>query len=126
MMQWLLDENLPKDLVDWLRERGDDVLDVADSPYRGWSDRDLWELAGKQARLVMTRDLGFLHWPVRPTPLGVVMVRAPEAWRAPSIVHMVATQLATLSGEQLVGRITVVEPGGLRQRPVPARPNRHD
>jgi len=118
-MLWLLDENLPKALVDWLRDRGDDVLDVADSPCRGWSDRDLWQLAGQQGRVVMTRDLGFLHWPVRPTPLGIVMVRAPDEWRVPSIVRMVVKELQDLVPGELIGQITVVEPGGVRQRPVP-------
>jgi len=121
-MRWLLDENLPKDLIAWLRARGDEVLDVAESPYRGWSDRDLWALAGEQGRLVITRDLGFLHWPVRPPPLGVVMVRAPDSWQAPSITGMVARELERVATGTLAGTVTVVEPGGVRQRRFPAGP----
>jgi len=115
-MYWLLDENLPKDLIDWPRARGDDPLDVADSPHRGGSDRNLWALAGRQSRLVITRDLGFIHWPVQPAPLGVVMVRVPNSWRAPSIVRMVTDHLRSSSDEPLPGHITVLEPGGIRQR----------
>ena len=102
-MRWLVDENLPKDLADWLRDRGDDVLDVADSPYRGWPDPELWQLAGHEGRIVITRDLGFLHWPVRPTPPGIVMVRVPDAWRVPSIVRMVVEELRSLVATELIG-----------------------
>jgi predicted nuclease of predicted toxin-antitoxin system len=118
-MRWLVDENLPKDIVTWLRSRDDDVLDVADSPDRGSSDRDLWQLAGNEGRTIITRDLGFLHWPLRPTPPGIVMVRVPEAWRVPSIVRMVAAELGSLEVDELIGHVTVVEPGGIRQHPVP-------
>jgi hypothetical protein len=37
-MQWLVDEGLPKIFIEWLRQRGNDVLDIASSEWRGEGD----------------------------------------------------------------------------------------
>ncbi|MBI3988873.1 MAG: DUF5615 family PIN-like protein [candidate division NC10 bacterium] len=77
-MRWLIDEGLPKALIEWLTERGDDVLDIADSPLRGADDTVLWKRAGQEGRILMTRDLGFMLPKVQPQPVGVVLVRIPD------------------------------------------------
>ena len=119
-MRWLVDEGMPKYLVDWLVERGDDVLDVAASPYRGEADDVLWELAGREVRVVLTRDLGFL-WPgLSPAPRGVVMVRVPSDWRAQQVAFLVQNALARTDLGTLAGNVTVLEPGGIRQHPLAA------
>ena len=117
-MRWLVDECVPVYVVDWLRERGDDVLDVADSPYRSQSDRFLWQLAGRESRTVVTRDLGFL-WPgLMPAPDGVVMIRVPDDWQAQAITRLVSRSLDRLDTATLAGNVTVIEPGRIRQRPL--------
>lgn len=117
-MHWLVDENIPKGVVAWLRERGDDVLDVADSACAGTADQDLWVLAGRSGRLVITRDLGFLWPPVAPSPPGIVIVRVPDHWRGKAITAVVRRSLDPLRPEALVGHVTVVAPGQVRQRPL--------
>ena len=59
-MKWLIDEGVPRRLADWIREHGEDALVVAESPYRSAPDCDLWLLAGREGRIVITRDRGFL------------------------------------------------------------------
>ena len=116
--RWLVDENLPSCLVVALRAQGDDVLDVAASQHRGKPDGDLWALAADQSRIVVTRDLGFLTGARGNGPPGIVLVRVPDNWRADSIGALVSASLAELTEDALDGYITVIEPGGLRQRPL--------
>ncbi|WP_448591061.1 DUF5615 family PIN-like protein [Thermoflexus hugenholtzii] len=78
-MRWLVDESLPRALAEWLRARGDDVLDVAVSPWRGAADHVLWRLAAESQRVITTRDLGFLLHAQEPHPPGIVLIRVPDA-----------------------------------------------
>lgn len=115
-MRWLVDEGVPKHLVDWLLGRGEDVLDVAESEHRGRPDEALWQLAGEQQRIVVTRDLGFL-WPsLHPVPVGVVIIRVPSQWRAAQITSLVQGALEDATLSSLQGNVTLVEPGRIRQR----------
>ncbi|MBM4034021.1 MAG: hypothetical protein FJ291_19895 [Planctomycetes bacterium] len=43
-MRWLIDEGVPKAVVEWFAGRGDDALDVAASDLRGSPDVRLWRL----------------------------------------------------------------------------------
>ena len=115
-MRWLVDEGLPKVLVDWLVSRGEDVLDVAATPLQGSDDCDLWRIAGEEGRLVVTRDLGFMLPEVRPSPLGVVLVRTPDMCRADAILRLVQAGLSGLQEASLCGHVTVITPGRVRQR----------
>lgn len=117
-MRWLIDEGLPKALVEWLAERGHDVLDVAASSLRGSTDNDLWCAAARQNRTVLTRDVGFVPPYVEPAPPGVVLVRAPDTWRADAILRLVQDGLARIGPEALAGSMTVIQPGRVRQRPL--------
>ncbi len=124
-MRWLVDENVPRLVVDWLREQGADVLDVASSPHVGQSDEFLWRLAGREGRLILTRDLGFA-WPIRlPLPPGVVVVRAPDTWNAEQLTALVAAALPRTSPDVLLGNVTLIEPGRVRQHPI-VRPGAED
>ena len=117
-MRWLLDEGIPKRLAEWLRDRGDDVLVVAESEHRGEPDSALWRTAGLEQRVVITRDRGFLCPNVLPIPVGVVVVRAPEHWNAAAIALLVWDAPNALGGESLAGNVTVMRPGATRQSPI--------
>jgi predicted nuclease of predicted toxin-antitoxin system len=56
----LVDENIPRRTVNWLIERGHDVKDVRRTPQEGLDDAELWELAQREKRLLITTDRGFL------------------------------------------------------------------
>ncbi len=118
-MRWLIDEGIPKAIVDWLASRGDDVLDVAASELRGSPDAALWRIAGAQGRVVVTRDLGFVLPRVTPPPLGLVLIRVPNTFHALAIFRLFQEGLAHAVPESLAGQITVLRPGRVRQRPMP-------
>jgi len=125
-MRWLVDEGIPKYLVDWLRERGDDVLDVAVSAHRSQSDSFLCRLAGREQRVVITRDLGFLGTGLSASPRGVILLRVPHHWRAADIARLVQDSLRRMECEDLVGYVTVIEPGRVRQRRLQDLPRRNE
>ena len=115
-MRWLIDEGMPKRLVQWLRDQGHDVLDVADSDLRGSSDGVLWRVAAEQQRLIVTRDIGFVPAQSPPLPVGAIVVRAPHWFEAEGLDLLVQNALAYLSLHSLVGCLTVIQPGRVRQR----------
>lgn len=114
-MHWLVDEGLPKALIEWLTQRGDDVLDVADSPLRGVDDTVLWKRAGQEGRLLMTRDLGFMLPELQPQPAGVVLVRVPDTYKADAILRLVQDGFRRVPEGTLYGNVTVIEPSRVRQ-----------
>jgi hypothetical protein len=117
-MRWLIDEGLPKVLVDWLVGEGHDVLDIAASDLRGSSDKHLWHIAAQQDRLIITRDVGFVPDVVGASPPGLVLVRAPHTYLAGAILHLVQDGLARAPASTLTGSLTVNRPGPVRQRPL--------
>jgi len=58
----LVDENIPRRTVNWLIERGHDVKDVRRTPQQGLDDAELWELAQREKRLLISTDRWFLRY----------------------------------------------------------------
>jgi predicted nuclease of predicted toxin-antitoxin system len=114
-MRFLVDENLPLDVVLALRELGHDVLSVSESEHKGATDRVLWQLAADQGRVLVTRDLDFPLVDM-PAPPGLILVRAPNSLGRSRLGEMIA---AFAKGDGLTnveGSITVVSPGRVRTR----------
>ncbi|MEM2930410.1 MAG: DUF5615 family PIN-like protein [Thermoproteota archaeon] len=58
MSMFLADENIPVETVERLRQKGVDIISVAEvSP--GLSDREILDLASKHGRIVITFDVDF-------------------------------------------------------------------
>ena len=58
-MNILVDENIPRITVRALSEMNHDVRDIRGTDMEGSSDTDLWEVAQREQRLVVTTDKGF-------------------------------------------------------------------
>jgi predicted nuclease of predicted toxin-antitoxin system len=58
-MKIKLDENLPFSLAILLRSLGHDVHTAQDKGLTGHSDREIWEVAQKESRFLITQDLDF-------------------------------------------------------------------
>lgn len=58
-MNVCVDENMPLITVLELRKLGHDVLDIRGSSDQSMSDEALWEMAQREARLLITTDKGF-------------------------------------------------------------------
>ena len=58
-MKIFVDENIPLMTVKELRSKGLDVRDIRGTPDHGITDEELWQIAQKENRLLITTDKGF-------------------------------------------------------------------
>lgn len=117
-MRFLVDENMPREIGDFLLGLGHDVLLVRDSELAGSTDDVVWAIAVEQARVLVTHDRDFP--PVNPvqTPPGVILVRPRKNQRPAAILRLFAGFWAAVSENDLEGQVTVVSPGRVRRRPL--------
>lgn len=118
----MVDECLPRTLVDTLHKRGHDV-EFARDEVRGLSDRMLLGLATGENRILISedRDLGVLAFRNHQPALGVIIVAVSSfKWSAERLADHVADIVDKL-GEACLGHLTVIEPGRHRQRKLEIR-----
>ncbi len=89
-MRFLVDENLPVDVVQVLEAEGHDVLYVAKSNLVSESDDVLNRIAIESDRVIVTKDLDF---PLQntPEPPGLVILRVPKRFGRPHIRALMTT-----------------------------------
>lgn len=117
-MRFLVDENLPHSLTRVLRELGHNVLDVVEANLRGTSDEMLWQIAVREKRILITRDLGFSLPNLRPASAGVILIRIPDTSTSLTITNLFRNSLRTMKLKELKGHITVISPGRIRFRKI--------
>jgi predicted nuclease of predicted toxin-antitoxin system len=116
-MQWLCDENVPRLLVNALRQHGHDVVWIREA-FPGMSDEDVLARAVHEHRICLTFDKDFGQLAASaslPPDCGVVLLRisppnSPDS--ANSIVGIMNSR------KDWGGHFSVVEPGRVRMRPV--------
>ena len=59
-MRFLTDENIAVSIVKFLRNKGFDVKDVKEESLYGSPDKDIFELAKKENRIILTHDKDFV------------------------------------------------------------------
>ncbi|MBI4042820.1 MAG: DUF5615 family PIN-like protein [Deltaproteobacteria bacterium] len=118
-MRFLVDENLPFSLAQYLRKEGYEVLDASRGGFpRGTSDEDLWKLAARKKCILLTKDLDFPLPQIYPHPLGLVLIRVPDTFSAQQVTSLFARSLDALKLRGLEKRITVITLGQIRVRPL--------
>jgi predicted nuclease of predicted toxin-antitoxin system len=116
-MRFLADESCDARVVDALRSAGHDVSAVADS-MRGATDAAVLATARLGGRLLITedKDFGEMVFASRAPSIGVLLLRYPSSARSSlpaAVLDVVITRRA-----QLLGSFVVIEPTGVRVRPV--------
>ncbi len=120
-MQFLANENFPLDAVEAVRNCGHDVAWIrTDAP--GSIDPDVLNRAMTEQRILLTFDKDFgdlaFHFGL-PASCGIVLFRI----QASSSAALAALVVAALqSRTDWAGQFSVVEPGRIRMRPLPAAP----
>jgi len=116
-MRLLADENLPLQAVEVLRELGHDVAWVKESAPSIKDDAVLsW--ATRETRVVVTFDKDFGELAFRsklPAECGIVLFRLPPI---PSLVAAITRSVFHAEAD-FEGRFVIVEPGRIRERPLP-------
>ncbi len=115
-MRFLVDENLPYNLILFLKKSGEDVLDIAESQFKGCSDEIIWKLAASEKRIIITRDLDFPLSRLKPYPAGLILIRTPNHFTASQITKVFTVYYGELKEKEVAGRITIIAPGLVRTR----------
>jgi predicted nuclease of predicted toxin-antitoxin system len=119
-MRWLCDENVPRNLVDALRQHGHDIVWIRED-FPGMPDTEVLALAIRERRVCLTfdKDFGQLATSTSfPSDSGVVLLRLP----APNSKDRIQSMVAIVeSRADWVGYFSVVEPGRIRMRPLSSR-----
>ena len=114
-LRFLVDENLPVDVVQVLEVDGHDVVYVAKSALVSSPDDILNAFAIESQRIIVTKDLDF---PLQntPEPPGLVILRVPKRFGRPHIRALMTEFVASDEFKDVEGRVTVVAPGRIRNR----------
>ena len=116
-MRFKLDENLPAELAEMLRDAGHDAVTVLDQDLRGTRDSDLASVCILEGRAIVTFDTDFADirtYPPRAYP-GLVVFRLDSQARS-HVLEVGARLLEVLSGADLSGQLWIVEESRIRVR----------
>ena len=116
-MQIKVDEDLPRQVVTLLREKGYQAVSVVEQGMLGWKDTELWRKIQTENRFLVTADKGFAD--IRSYPPGThagVMLLRPDQDGIRPLVGLVAKVLKSYDLNSLVGTTTVVNPRSVRVR----------
>ena len=116
-MRFKVDQNLPVEIAQALRQAGYDAETVYEEDLAGTPDPQLAEIARAEARALITLDNGFgdlRTYPPADHP-GLVVLRPPRQDKA-TVLRVFAPVVALLEREPVVGRPWVVEEQRIRIR----------
>ncbi len=118
MGSFLADEDLPRSLVPYLQAAGIDAEDVRDVGLRGRPDDEIFRYAVSHGLTLLTADVGFGNiLRFQPgTHRGIVVARFPNEVPVSLLNQSILTALRGLSDDELVGSLTIIEPGRIRLR----------
>jgi predicted nuclease of predicted toxin-antitoxin system len=72
-VKFLVDNQLPAALAKWLRERGYDAVHVLERDQGQTNDRQLWQEAIAENRIVISKDEDFFILATRPNDAGQLL-----------------------------------------------------
>ncbi len=116
-MKFKLDENLPEEACDLLRQAGHDARTAHAEGLSGSPDDALIRACLKEGRALVALDVGFadiLVYPPAEYP-GLVVLRLANQAKAP-ILHALKGLMGALPHESLPGRLWIVEGTRVRIR----------
>ena len=116
-MKILADENLYEPIVDYLRSLGHDVVSFRGAGLSGSPDDDIYRRAVADDSLIVTMDKDFLRMQRFPPDAcgGVVVVKI-YRWTVAEATRLFRQHFETLDQERLEGRLTIINPDGVRRR----------
>jgi predicted nuclease of predicted toxin-antitoxin system len=119
-VRFLVDQCVSRPIVERLRREEHDVLWITEI-RPGEDDQKILDQSFSESRILLTEDWDFGELAIRfnQRALGVVIVALPALGGSiETIAETVAVRMTEL-GEGLVGKLTILEPGRVRQRQLP-------
>ena len=119
-MRFLADMGVSWRVVDWLRQRGDDVVHLRDQALQRLPDSDVFAKATAEGRVVLTFDLDFgeIVAHLRSTRTSVVLFRLRDA-RPERVIARLEPVLRESAHALDRGAVVSVEDGRHRVRLLP-------
>ncbi|RMF46006.1 MAG: hypothetical protein D6750_10970 [Bacteroidetes bacterium] len=117
MMRFKLDENFGPWAQEPFRQRGLDCPSVYDQGLRGANDELVLRTAVAEQRILVTMDGDFgnvVAYPPEETS-GIVVLRVPGRASRASILNLITAFLDAAHGQEIGGRLWIVEPGRIRK-----------
>jgi len=120
-MRFLVDNPLSPVLAEELRFAGYDVLHVRDLALQSATDTEIFQVAAREDRVVVSADTDFgtllaLRQATRPS---VVLYRGPVSRRPRCQAEMLLANLSQFEPLLTQGAVVVIEPGRIRVRSLP-------
>jgi len=103
-VSFYMDEHVPKAVVRGLRQRGVDVVTVADASAMGAPDLDHLRLAQRQGRTIFTQDDDFLRLAASGEPHAGI-VYAPQHTSIRAMIQGLTLIHSVLDAEEMAGQI---------------------
>ncbi len=116
LRRWLVDENVAPQVARFLRDRGDDVLDLKEAGWFGKTDEEILTLAREEGRCVVTYDVDFVSIRrLRDAHPGIVFVRTRDL-RPSRVVTVLEWFLDHYGNRDLRNNVAVIEDARVRFR----------
>lgn len=116
-MRFKIDESLPVEAADLLRQNGHDALTVHDQQLAGHPDVDVAQVCRAEQRAIVTLDLDFADIRAYPPAdySGLIVLR-PAVQSIPTVLRLIHQALAHFAAEPLIGRLWIVDDSRIRVR----------
>ncbi len=116
-MKFKVDENLPTDAAEALRQAGFSADTVQEEGLSGADDTRVADIAREERRILLTLDLDFSNIRAYPPESysGIVVLR-PRSQGKPVVLALLARLICVLQKEGPAGELWIVEPDRIRYR----------
>jgi predicted nuclease of predicted toxin-antitoxin system len=117
MLAFKVDENLPVEVTELLRNAGFDAMNVHEQNMVGSMDTTLAQVCREEKRVIVTLDLDFAdirHYPPE-EQAGIVVLR-PDRQDKEHILTIVRRLIPNLNDEALLGKLWIVNEQTIRIR----------
>ena len=117
-MKIIVDEDLPRSVVDILKDLGFESIHARDLGLGGKPDRDIFSAAQESQAALLSANLAFGNTQLYPAAShqGIILLRFPDYSRRDNILRLTKAFFSNIRSEDLVGALVVVEPGSYRIR----------
>ena len=114
-VRFLVDENLPVSLVEFLKSMGFDALRASDAGLKGAKDEEIASFALRNGYVVITldKDFGYIYHHLYRGQLTIVLLR-PKIPTPRAVIALVESMLRSIDIARYIGRLIVVTEGRIR------------
>lgn len=116
-MKFIADENIFKPIIDYLRLEGHNVLSIAESEYSGSTDEEVYRLACRQKRIVITMDKDFSRiFSFPPQNCGGIIIIKIYRRKVDETLKIFKKYFRKLTEKEIKKNLVIISPETLRIR----------